>query len=430
MKSPRWSALAAFSFVAAWACATGARAQDLEIRLQLSKTTVLLGEPVWVDVSVTNRTKEALFVDFGVACGGWKPLTVQIPVAEPAIKEPRLCEGGIGISCSSGALPSLQPGEMLTRRYVLDGDFRIVHPGGYEVMIEKTMRYAPVAANSSDLTLTDALARHQVATLNVELEVQVADPEKLLALEQAAAQTAMARPAVTPRSGFLELEALLLRDVTAQGLSEYPAAGMEDVFRGWVEGHEFNTYGVSALKQLNTPASREALAEIAESKEHPDDTWFQSFRPQAVDALADLGDKTYVPLMERLLHDSSNSVQMSAAQALGLMGGEAELGPLADSARNGPTQGIRLEAIRAIGYTASLKAVPLLIDLVSMEDANQPDGSYYALRTLTHTEFPAPADKSIPEVKSAWMQFWSLRRQGARAYGPYDCEGLPTGGAK
>jgi hypothetical protein len=31
---------------------------------------VLLGEPVWVDVSVTNRTKEALFVDFGSACMG------------------------------------------------------------------------------------------------------------------------------------------------------------------------------------------------------------------------------------------------------------------------------------------------------------------------------------------------------------------------
>jgi len=420
--------------------------QDLDIHIQLTKTTVLLGEPVWVDVSATNRTKQALFIDFGTACAGQKPLKVQIPAAEPAVIEPRRCDGGTMGSCSSGSIPTLQPGETLTRRYVLDGDFRITHTGSYKVLFEKMIRYAPVASGDSDLYLAPTRATQQTAESTAELNVEAADPEKLLALEKADAETAMEKPPDPPlpsssqdgiplekaalkkamdRFHAVQLESMLDHDRIAEGLSKYPAAGMEPVYLSWLESLRYTTYGLLALKRLNTPAAREALAKVAESQAKPNDSWFQSFRPQAVDALADLGDKTYLPLIERLLHDSNSSVQLSASSVLGLMGGEAELDLLAERARNGPTEGIRVEAIRSIGDTASLNAVPLLIDFVDLPDADEPDVSYYALRTVTHLEFPDPAHRPLHEVQSAWQQFWSLHQLNARAYGPYECRETP-----
>jgi hypothetical protein len=420
--------------------------QDLEIHMHLSKTTILLGEPVWVDVNVTNRAPESIYIDFGSACFGQRPLKVHIPAADPAVIEPRRCDGGTAGSCASGALPVLQPGETASRRYVLDGDFRISHPGSYEALVEKYIRYVPVATNPLDLYINGSNEKQQIAQATVELTVHPSDPERLLALEQNDAETAMEKPPDPPLPGSsregnpldkaalkrawdrrhaAQLESMLNEDAIAAGLSKYPAAGMEPTFLSWVEGFRYSTYGLVALKRLNTEAAREALANMAGSVARPDDTWFQSFRPQAVDALADLGDKTYVPLMVRLIHDSNHSVQISAVHALGMLGGEEELGMLANLARDGATTDDRFEAIRSIGDTASLKAVPPLIDFVSLPDSNEPSESYYALRTLTHLEFPDPDHRPLPEVESAWLQFWSLHQVNARAYGPYECRVTP-----
>jgi len=408
--------------------------QDLDIGIKLTKTAVMLGEPAWVDVSVTNRTHEAQYLEFGVACMGLKPLKVQIPAAEPGPKELKRCGQGIGWSCSSGALPSVQPGDTLIRRYVLDGDFQIVRLGSYEVLLEKVVRYAPVSSNRSDLALTASVEKQQTANSTLVLQVDATDSGKLLSLEQEYARTAIERPAVPkfpvysadgkPNDIVAQMEASMRRDVTAAGLAAYPAAGMETIFRGWVGSHQYNAYGLQALKRLNTAAAREALADIAGSQAQPQDTWVQSFRWQAINALADLGDRKYVPLLEHLIHDSDASIRSAALQGLGRFG-SAELDLLAGIARDGNTIDDRLEAIRAIGDTASLKAVPLLIELADIPDADQPATSYIALRELTHLDFPSPAHRPLPEIKSAWRQYWNQHRQTAGAYGPYECGDPP-----
>lgn len=419
-------------------------AQDhapLDIQISISKPTVLLGEPVWVDVRITNRTDEVLRIEAGNHCTGKELLLkVHVPAAESGSGERVSCRayGGYAGSCSFTPAPLVAPGQAITRRFILTGDFRIAQPGSYRVLLEKTVSYA--SAPPADLPwYTSEPQEEQAASAEVTLDVQPADPEKLLETEQGLAREASeparvaAPPDVTPdkpldnaadRAREIQsnayMDAILMRDGIPEGLAMYPVAGMEPVFRKWAEGPN-SYYGLAGLKRLNTQAAREALASIAESTERPGDAWFQSNRSQAVDALADMGDKSYLPLLEKLTRAGDSSVRDSAIDALGLLGGGQELPLLTALARGGVTDGERYVAINAIGDADSLKAVPLLIDLAALPDPQEPSDSYYSLLSLTHLKFPAPDRRPIPEVQRAWLEFWRSHEQGARAYSRYDC---------
>lgn len=415
--------------------------QALDIRMSLSKTAVLLGEPVWVDVTITNRSDETLRIDTGHKCtGNDLLLRVQVPAAEPGSGERTSCRlyGGYAGSCLFTPPPLVAPGQTITRRFVLSGDFRITHPGNYQVQLEKAVSYAP--APPPDLPwYTNEPQEEQTASAEVTLDVQPADPEKLLETEQGLAREATepVRVAVPPdvrpdkpwddaadRARDIQsnayMDAILMRDGIPEGLAMDPVAGMEPVFRKWAERPN-SYYGLAGLKHLNTQAAREALASIAESTERPGDAWFQSNRSQAVDALADMGDKSYLPLLEKLTRDGDSNVRDSAIGALGLLGGEQELPLLTALARGGVTDGERYVAINAIGDADSLKAVPLLIDLAALPDSQEPTDSNFSLLTLTHLQFPGPDHRPIPEVQRSWMEFWCSHEHGARAYSRYDC---------
>jgi hypothetical protein len=61
--------------------------QDLVIQMRLTKAKVLLGEPVWVDVTVTNRGATPLRIDMGTNCFGNRLLKAEIPNAAPGIPQ-------------------------------------------------------------------------------------------------------------------------------------------------------------------------------------------------------------------------------------------------------------------------------------------------------------------------------------------------------
>jgi hypothetical protein len=63
--------------------------QPLDIQMKPTKTTILLGEPLWVDVTVANLSKQALIIDFGSECFGAKPLKAEIATAIHVNEPPR-----------------------------------------------------------------------------------------------------------------------------------------------------------------------------------------------------------------------------------------------------------------------------------------------------------------------------------------------------
>jgi HEAT repeats len=406
--------------------------RELDLHMRLTKTSILLGEPDWVDVRITNATSEALRVDTSPACFMFntRPLEVEIPAAQPGSGEALACEG-TGGDCY-GTWADIKPGEALTERYVLSGDFRITHPGSYKVLLKKVIRYEPLPS-ANPAKPVGPLKQEQIADAQVTLNVIPADPNKLLGIEQALAQEASGPinlpPFPTSTNGqpvameairraeddrrTIQARTVQVHNSIAEGLAAYPAAGMEPVFRVWLERGTFDA--ANALRRLNTPAAREVLAQDAESS--------VASRPQrlaAVTALADMGDKEYLPLLEKLTRDSDHDVAEQAIFGLGRLGGEDELPTLSAIAHDNTMLGYHHDAILSMGESASLKAVPILIDFLA--DSGEQDATLTALWMLTHYPLPAAAGRTTLETQRAWKDWWTRNQGSARAYGPSDCE--------
>lgn len=206
-------------------------------------------------------------------------------------------------------------------------------------------------------------------------------------------------------------------------------------------GGEPEYYGLRGLSKLNTVAARAMLAEAAEgpadlyARWNRDVHWadndpqeaarsrreaFARWRASAVHALARMGDRSYVPLLERLAGDDSAEVRQEAISNLGLLGGEAELPRLATLARSG-IGGDSQGAILAMGDTGSLTAVPMLIDLFNLPDANEPMSSDLPLMTLTHHLVQSDEQRTAAGYQATWRQWWEQNGSHARAYGPFEC---------
>lgn len=418
--------------------------QDFDVQMHVSKSEFILGEPVWVDVQITNRSTKTFRVDTSPYCFMFntRPLNVQIPAAQPGNGERnRRWNEHPGGDCFE-TWADMKPGETLTKRYVLSGDFRITHPGRYGVLLEKTIHYAhapntPPAGAAEKHTRLDQL---QTAQSQISLDVLPANPEKLLAIEQKlayeAANPVPVLPLATVENGqpispeeFQRADdnwrkqqhaAIDARDSLAEGLVAYPAAGMEPIFLAWLDRGDLEGHAITALYHLNTREARRVLARLAESPATPDDTARQRHRLAAVYSLARMDDKSYVPLLENLAYDVDHGVRQQAILGLGMLGGEKELPFLTTLAREGATTSDRQDAIMSMGDTASLKAVPILIDLIVLPDSDRPSASTFALSRLTHHYLPTVERRSLLETQAAWQDWWKQNQRTARVYGPFE----------
>ncbi len=410
----------------------------LDIQMALSSNTVLLGEPVWVDLRVTNRSNESLGIDTGNACFGARPITIEVPGAAQGSLEHKFC-GQMGGDCAVPFPSVVQPGETITRRYVLTGDFRITRAGAYRVLLQKEVRYARVASATPPMELPKP-KKAQIVSSQSALNVLPPDPVKLLAIEHKFAQQAttiesISKPPANPNGQRIDIDRLrreleiqrkteyewyLARLSIAEGLAAYPAAGMEPVFRGWLERAEVSYYALDALHHLNTPAAREVLAKVAGSTAKPDAS-YQRLRPEAIDDLADMGARAYLPLVEKLTRDGNDDVRLSAIRDLGMLGGAGELRFINRLAHRDINVHERSTAILAMGDTATLKAVPILIALFTLPNAEEPGASDHSLLTITHHSLSTKEYRTARAIRQSWKDWWARHKSTARAYGPFKC---------
>ncbi len=413
--------------------------------MQLTPATILLGEPAWVDVTVVNRSAGPLLVDMGNSCFGAKELIVQLPQAEPQIHDRLHCGSGVAGSCLVEFAVPIGAGGTFRRRYVLSGDFRITHAGNYTVLLQKNFSYGP---DHGELTPGAPphfphLTEHQIVQTQLTLNVLPPNHKKLLQIEEAeAAQLEAPLPNLPfpPNAGIdlvrqisdenrkLQQDASAAKYVLANGLVEAPTYGMEPIFSTWLAQNNTSAadWALRALSRLNTPASRKILAHQAASSDKPqENTIFQIHRWEAIDALGNMGDASYVPLLEKLTRDPYHDVQRTAVRALGLLGGEKELPFLNTIALSAQTMTDRQDAVMAMGDTGSLRAVPFLIKLYTLPGSDE-STSEYALWTLTHHHVQPPYTRMLTpqEGQRAWQDWWTQNQHTARVYGPYDCGDL------
>jgi len=111
--------------------------QSIEARFSLEKTNYLVGEPVFVNLTVSNKTSEPIWLEFQspdlakLLCDDF---AIEVLVAEPADK-PWGC--GFAGSCGRG-LMEVPPGKRTTLRQLLNQQFRL-QPGAYSLHAQTTI---------------------------------------------------------------------------------------------------------------------------------------------------------------------------------------------------------------------------------------------------------------------------------------------------
>jgi hypothetical protein len=401
----RLSRRAGLVFLAAWLSLIQneslARGGPFVIQMAFSKPSYLLGEPVWVNVTVRNVTTAPLTVDTGDYCFafGMRPLSAEVPEAEPgdgSRNGKRTSGGRGGGSCFvEQNRIVLQSDETVNHRYLLEGNFHFTLPGVYQVNLH--------------------LGRLAYRTLI--LDVLPANPAELLTRERELAAR------IDPH----DKEAWQ----TSYGLSLHPVAGMEPVFREWLStGWTTSFAAITGLKTLNTPAARGILAEVASGTLGPGGSSGTEWL--ATDALSESGDQSYAPLMVQLLDSPNHDVRRKAIVGVGRLGGDTQLDRLVTIARTGEglVMGVyfeRQDAIRGIGDSQSRRAVQLLISLFTLAiAADQPTSSDYALKILTHHAMPPLRNgETLKQHQARWQEWWNANQSIAPIYGEFDCASKP-----
>jgi HEAT repeat protein len=188
-----------------------------------------------------------------------------------------------------------------------------------------------------------------------------------------------------------------------------------------------NGRAMKALGRLNTTESKRALAKLSEDRQ-------EYYSWQAIDALAETGDRTYVPLLIELAADPV--WQNVAIPALGELGGEGVVSFLAGLVHYSlrppnepPTQSV---AIQGLGNTGSPEAIPYLIE--ALRDPLVHQEAVNALDRLTHLviwdekgnrAFYARDPTTAAKMADRWQRWWKATGGKAKLYGPGDCTSSP-----
>jgi len=226
-----------------------------------------------------------------------------------------------------------------------------------------------------------------------------------------------------------EIEAEMRREISfrdasnlwqvRRGLAAHPAPGMEPVFEHWLQlPNDFEADAILGLKNLNTPASRAALAALARTPSKPS----SYTQDAATRALADLGDRQYYPLMVQLLASRDERVRRAAVPGVASLGGEDGVARLLDMVRAGGANGLARDAATALGNTKSRTAVKGLIDAMPRTEGPDAFGAEWPLFVLTHHRLPNVDVLRTPErAHQEWLQWWETTGHSAPVYGPFEC---------
>jgi hypothetical protein len=112
--------------------ALSAPAQSIEAGFSTEKTNYLVGEPIFITLTVSNKTGEAIWLDLKVTGFPFPCNDFDIEVPGAGLASDGAC-GSAG-SCGRG-FREVQPLKTILIRRLVDATFRIRQPGLYEVRV-------------------------------------------------------------------------------------------------------------------------------------------------------------------------------------------------------------------------------------------------------------------------------------------------------
>ena len=392
--------------------AAPASAQELTATFYPQKTVYLLGEPIWFVFEVTNKGNVPVRIEYadpyGVCAFAWG-YSFDVPRAM-TVGHWRC---GYVASCAGGGSKPLAAGATYSQRLLLNQWFLVNHPGRYRVSASRNLRYSVRAGDFG--ILTDPASR----IFKSEFEIEVVTGEK------AKVESAFAPFLKNLGSRDFDRGVEAVETITAMA-----PPFLERTLIALATGRDSfaQSRAIPALGRLNTAESRRVLAKLIEDRQG-------YYFWQALDALVQTGDRTYVPLLAKLAREPA--WQNLAIPAFGELGGREvvpTLAPLVHYSLGPPNEPpVQSLAIRGLANTRCREAVPYLIEalrtpLVHRDAVNALDQlTHFVIREEKSNHWLyTEDDKAADRMADRWQRWWKSMGENGKLYGPGDCSSSPA----
>ncbi|MFL6439444.1 MAG: HEAT repeat domain-containing protein [Terriglobales bacterium] len=368
---------------------------QIEGKFTLSKLQFAAGEPIWLEFEMTNIGTDTLYFDAGSPysfCGGYRlEVTQGNPIQHPS------CSGGVGGSCPS-VTHTFRGGAQLRDKLLLNYDHDLSQPARYHV---RATRYVSTAT-THDLA---AMVNGRQTTLTDEFDIEITAPDDTILKTQLA-----------PYVEQLKSPNEEVAREAARVLSSSSAAFLELTMLAMLDRPAMRQFAITGLRNINTPAAREALANIARSGIPK----YSYEGDMAAKALSEMGDQEYFPLLKQIAESKPPDQSGEAVRYAATLGGDDAISWLASKLRDRDPIA-RGEVIWALAATGSRRAVPMLIDLLLSNDEHAPRAAEIALVQLTHRSVRDKYRSGAPIVAhQSWLRWWASHPD-ATVYGPKSC---------
>jgi hypothetical protein len=364
----------------------------------------LVGAPLYLLFELKNTGDQAVWVNDTnpiLPCAGY------VFTIDGEKRADGTCDGRPGYSCPLGT-GLLKPGRTLTQRVLLNYYYHFPHAGTYVIHAERGFRWWAGARmknqqNFEDLrdTLTVTLLPATDAELHAAFRpyVEAANSKETLEKEQAREAIAYLAPP------FLETEMIKFLD----------------------EGDRGN--GMLGLRNLDTSSARERLAQILKtavptdaSNSQRDDILYG--RDAAVRYLSAMHDESYFQLVLTTIQNSppDSPLRTGGIYEIGRFGENAI--PFLSSEIDAQTENRQIAASIGLSFTASAKAVPILIAEFNSPYESVRQVAENSLETLTHrkaVDEHVVTDVAPQLLHNRWQTWWSLNGDTAQIFGAEDC---------
>ena len=374
-------------------------AQYIRGKIYPEKQIYLLGEPLIAVLDIESIGTSPIQI-------GDSPCLETTRFEVPDASRPRRislygCESGLAVSCLGGIV-RLQAGQHDLRRILVSAGpfdyFKFDLPGSYHIHASTSVTvYADRSAGESE----------ELGKIEVESDFNVI---------LVRATESELRQAFDPYLQGLKSTNVEARALAVAAVTQYPQDFFQDVLVGLADDSLERSAGIAGLENLGTAGAKERLAQLSGAGND------EAVRQKAIQALGELDDPAYCPLMLDMAKRDPQYSGTIAARAAGALCGEKALPTLLTLlAQVKPN--MRPEIAHAVGNTQSRGAVTPLISLLLDRNVELRIAATQALAALTHrrSAHDVNSEESALQAYREWTGWWGLNAQRAAIYGVKDC---------
>jgi len=384
-------------------------AAQVDVAIATSKTAYVAGEPVFINVRITNTSTSTLTVVVPPPDSCLSAISVVVEGLVRSDLPP--CSDPNTAACSYNGPPAtlveIKPQTSYNMRRLANLIYELDRPREYSAHIAFSLLYTeqPVLERPSSLEHPDY--RHANYEMDVTLTVVEGDVNALKA-------------AFAPVVADLDSGDFARHWYAQLVLLNLAPAFAEDRILGWADRADLGQEAMAALRKLGTRRAIQKLEATAFEKPDRNDQR-EGVRQAALTEIRYINDQSLLPkLFEITAEDRGQSIRWAAASTAARIG-HGDAVPVIARMLSSADPYIAFAGAEALGDTNSRDAVAVLVSAIpsALEDNKLP-AIIEALTRLTHRTTPGDTAARVA-IYRKWSAWWSVHHGDADVYAPDDC---------